>query len=152
MTIKFTAIMPSKFNYEAFKREFMKANKQTGEACKKDYEKITAGWKNKPKYSSRVNVKSSVISWGISASGKGAELLGYYIWGTRPHIIRPRRRKILHWVRNSKNMWAREVHHPGTKAHEEVIEELRDKYERDFYDNMTQALQRAVEQSNHKRR
>lgn len=35
--------------------------------------------------------------------------------GTRPHIIVPRRKKALRWVSGGKFVFAKKVHHPGTK-------------------------------------
>lgn len=38
--------------------------------------------------------------------------------GTRPHIIRPRRGKFLSFMnRDNKRIFAKEVHHPGTKPY-----------------------------------
>lgn len=36
--------------------------------------------------------------------------------GTRPHIIVPRRKKALRWADNSRFIFAKKVHHPGTKG------------------------------------
>lgn len=36
--------------------------------------------------------------------------------GTRPHVIRPRRAKALRFVSGGRTVFARVVHHPGTKA------------------------------------
>ena len=37
-------------------------------------------------------------------------------YGTQPHIIRPKNGKALHWKNGSKDIFATEVHHPGTTA------------------------------------
>jgi hypothetical protein len=37
-------------------------------------------------------------------------------WGTRPHEIRPRRRKRLRWVSGDEFVFARKVQHPGYKG------------------------------------
>ena len=37
-------------------------------------------------------------------------------FGTRPHEIRPVRRKALHWQKGSKDFFATRVHHPGFEA------------------------------------
>ena len=36
--------------------------------------------------------------------------------GTRPHIIRPKKKKSLRWSGKGGDIFAGEVHHPGTKA------------------------------------
>jgi HK97 gp10 family phage protein len=40
----------------------------------------------------------------------------YVEFGTQPHIIRPKNKKALHWKNGKKDVFAKEVHHPGTKA------------------------------------
>lgn len=37
-------------------------------------------------------------------------------WGTRPHKIRPKKRKTLRWASGGKFIFAREVNHPGYKG------------------------------------
>lgn len=36
--------------------------------------------------------------------------------GTKPHLIRPRRRQVLKFKVGGKTVYAKVVHHPGTKA------------------------------------
>lgn len=36
--------------------------------------------------------------------------------GTRPHVIRPRRRQALRFVVGGRVVYAKVVHHPGTRA------------------------------------
>lgn len=36
--------------------------------------------------------------------------------GARPHVIKPRNKKALRWVRGNAFIFARRVHHPGWKA------------------------------------
>ena len=36
--------------------------------------------------------------------------------GTRPHIIKPRRAKALHWIVNKTHYFSKLVRHPGTKG------------------------------------
>lgn len=37
-------------------------------------------------------------------------------YGTQPHIIRPKNAKALKFKKDNKTVFAKEVHHPGTKA------------------------------------
>lgn len=39
----------------------------------------------------------------------------YVEFGTNPHIIRPKNKKVLHWKNGTKDVFAKEVHHPGTR-------------------------------------
>ncbi len=53
----------------------------------------------------------------------------YPIWGTRPHIIKPKAARALHWVDGGGSHFARIVHHPGNRANDfpkRVMAELSD--------------------------
>lgn len=49
----------------------------------------------------------------------------YVIKGTRPHIIRPRYRKVLRFSVKGRTVFARVVHHPGTKPNDFLTKALR---------------------------
>lgn len=49
----------------------------------------------------------------------------YVIKGTRPHIIRPRYRKVLKFTMSGRTVFARVVHHPGTKKNDFLTKALR---------------------------
>lgn len=49
----------------------------------------------------------------------------YVIKGTRPHVIRPRYRKALKFRVQGRTVFARVVHHPGTKANDFLTKALR---------------------------
>lgn len=49
----------------------------------------------------------------------------YVIKGTRPHIIRPRYRKVLKFKVSGRTVFARIVHHPGTKKNDFLTKALR---------------------------
>lgn len=42
-------------------------------------------------------------------------------WGTRPHEIRPRRRKVLRWPAGDAFAFARKVQHPGYKGDDWMV-------------------------------
>ena len=42
--------------------------------------------------------------------------------GTRPHLILPRAKQALRWVRNGKFVFSKKVHHPGTKPDQFLYE------------------------------
>ncbi|WP_329368700.1 hypothetical protein OG896_24480 [Streptomyces sp. NBC_00669] len=42
----------------------------------------------------------------------------YVIYGTRPHIIRPRRARALRFTAGGRTVYATVVHHPGTQAND----------------------------------
>lgn len=62
--------------------------------------KYTRTWTLRPKATIEVNV----------------EYAGYVHDGTRPHIIRPRNARALRFVIGGRVVFAKVVHHPGTRA------------------------------------
>lgn len=50
----------------------------------------------------------------------------YVIKGTRKHIIRPRRKKVLKFTTHGHTVFARIVFHPGTKANDFLSKALRE--------------------------
>jgi hypothetical protein len=49
----------------------------------------------------------------------------WVIRGTRPHLIRPRRRKALRWYGSGGPVFAKLVRHPGTAARNFLLDALR---------------------------
>ena len=58
-------------------------------------------------------VRRGAASWRLSTQSKIALFLEV---GTKPHDIRPRDKKALHWVDGGGEHFRRGVHHPGTRA------------------------------------
>ena len=55
--------------------------------------------------------------WSIHAGLEGlTPYLGFIMNGTAPHTIRPRRRKALRFIGRGGVVFAKVVHHPGTRA------------------------------------
>ncbi len=50
--------------------------------------------------------------------------LGYHLFGTEPHIIRPRRRKALRFSVGGQIVFARKVQHPGTASNNFLVKAL----------------------------
>ena len=55
-------------------------------------------------------------AWEIGHDRQVAPHAVFVHWGTRPHIIRPKNKKMLRWAGPSGFIFAREVHHPGYKG------------------------------------
>ena len=60
-------------------------------------------------------------------------------FGTRPHLIKPKRRKSLRWATEEGYVFARIVHHPGSRPHpffkkavEEGLEEAKKQFTKAF--------------------
>lgn len=54
------------------------------------------------------------------------DYLGYHMDGTPPHIITPRRRSALRFTMGGRVVFARSVHHPGTRANDFLRRALRE--------------------------
>jgi hypothetical protein len=52
----------------------------------------------------------------------------YQEYGTRPHVIRPRRAKALRFVVGGRVVFAAKVNHPGNKARPRFFPTIRDKW------------------------
>lgn len=68
---------------------------------------------------------------------------GYVIGGTRPHIIRPRAARALHWTSGRGEVFASIVHHPGNKPNDfpkQVLESLKDEITKNLKDRIDAAL------------
>lgn len=73
------------------------------------------------------------IDWHIEQGPRGLEgvitcdhpATIYVLNGTRPHIIRPRRKKALRFEVDGRVVYAKIVHHPGTRANNFMAEALR---------------------------
>ncbi|MFD5788567.1 hypothetical protein ACFWH1_18335 [Streptomyces sp. NPDC127037] len=74
------------------------------------------------------------ITWKVIDGPKGLEgvivcdhpAVRYVLNGTRPHIIRPRRRKALRFEVGGRVVFAKLVHHPGTKPNNFLKRALRE--------------------------
>ncbi|MEU5834468.1 hypothetical protein ABZ820_12460 [Streptomyces diacarni] len=64
------------------------------------------------------------IDWKVSPGPRGLQgiivcdhpAVHYVLNGTRPHVIRPRRAKALRFDAGGRTVFAKVVHHPGTRA------------------------------------
>lgn len=61
---------------------------------------------------------------GVVVSGHPATQ--YVIYGTAPHVIRPRRRKALRFDVGGRTTFAKVVHHPGTQPNPFLQQALRE--------------------------
>ncbi|MEU4584873.1 hypothetical protein AB0F92_22700 [Kitasatospora aureofaciens] len=74
------------------------------------------------------------ISWKITEGPNGLQgvivcdhpATRYVVEGTRPHIIRPRRAKALRFEIGGRTVFAKVVHHPGTRANPFLQRALRE--------------------------
>lgn len=136
MPVRLQAIRPRKqpaYDLAAFNRAVQVALDDTARAILKDFERTVKTWKRKPEFylSTRFRVGSRNVEIIV---GTDNIIYGYVNDGTRAHIIRPKRSKVLRFQSKyrSKTMpnqtfsragggsggfvFAQKVNHPGTKA------------------------------------
>jgi hypothetical protein len=55
-------------------------------------------------------------AWVVGHDRQMAPHALFVVWGTRPHLIKPNKRKALRWPSDGKFIFAHTVHHPGYKG------------------------------------
>lgn len=125
-----------------------------------DFKRTTKTWKRQPEF---VKVKAQQSGGDIQgASGTNNEIYGYVTRGTRPHIIRPRKGKLLRFQGSYKAktrprvigssqggasgnfVLAKEVRHPGTVARE-FEEEIAARRQLTLEQNVTIEISKATQ-------
>lgn len=162
------AIKASRLKDEAMRMELLNAMRRFGTLAKKEYEKTTETWENKPKFDSIVSLSGDgpTVVTGVSGGGKAAEIYRYVDEGTRPHMIFPKgdyplafqsgyNPKTAPNIIGSKAggsygdmVYARGVMHPGTEARnfDKAIEkEMKPRFKRE----MEEAMRKAAKASGH---
>lgn len=72
-----------------------------------------------PRDTGLLQQKTTVQASGLTATAKAATDYASYVKdGTRPHVIRPRRGKVLsfYWPKTGRQMFLPKVNHPGTRG------------------------------------
>ncbi len=185
--IIFKSIKPGvKFKSSTFREELRKAAEAMAPKIQADFEKTTRTWEHEVVFESEVNVGRAAGSYVTRKLGvtTGAEIsvttdddiYAYVDEGTRPHIIRPKRRRgrrkaastlafqtggrpkttpnvIGSTAGRKGNKWAfaKEVHHPGTKARK-FTQAIHRKWTPRFRKEMQAAINRAAKRSGHSMR
>ena len=162
--ITFRTIRPGAFDFKIFEKEIKKAQKEWMLKVLKEYRGTTKYWKHKVAFWGRGSERGMVLKIEI---GTDDEIYGYVDKGTKPHIIRPKRpggvlafpsvstpktkpgRLRSGYGRKGKTIvFAREVHHPGTKARDfggQIKKKMEPVLERD----MQTAMGRGAKKSGH---
>lgn len=81
--IKATAILPVRFDPDAFSREMIKEMEKLNKDIKKDFTLTVGTWDHKPRFTSRVNVSQGLIEGHTRTArmhgGKPPELIYYFL-------------------------------------------------------------------------
>jgi hypothetical protein len=127
-------------DWQAFNREVSKTIDNTVKPDLLEYfNKVVKSWRNPPTFQARKSVKPTSITLEVKPTGPNAEIWKYVSFGTRPHIIVPKRAKALRFqwggygsykprtttsggyngpgkVVGGKQVFRQQVKHPGNKA------------------------------------
>jgi hypothetical protein len=155
--VKLTVITPKGgqlFNLAAAQRAITGTLTQAAQDAQQDLQSTTATWKRK------VTFAITPIADGLQVSTDD-EVYGYVDQGTPPHIIAPKRGKVLRFGPGSRPkttvrvigstagskggapVVARVVHHPGTEARE-FSQTLQEKYDAELPKRIDAALGEAL--------
>lgn len=151
------------FDSSVFRKEVIAEAHELGAFVKKDYEKTTKTWTHKPEFGVMVKATGKGVELTVSTDDK---IYGYVDQGTKPHIIRPVRKKMLAFsskfrpkttprqiksvkgYRGKVDTLAHQVHHPGTEARE-FTKTLIERWKPGFQRGIQNALDRAAKRSGH---
>ncbi len=146
---------PDKFNEKAFQQEIIVEMSKVGRDIRVDYEKTTKKWKRKPKFVVTAMIRPRLIKVMV---GTDNEIYMYVDFGTKKHIIRPRKRRVLRWLgkgysgkgrpKGSDYIFAAYVNHPGFKGYKHTDRMIK-KWRKLFPRRMEKALARGIRASGH---
>jgi hypothetical protein len=117
----------------ALRKETAKVAQETGRILQRDHQKVVAQWKHQPKFSYTYKARANLIVANVYAYGTHKKIWFYVNYGTKPHVIRPKKSKFLKFQTGYSPRTARggfggpgkafgpwvstkEVHHPGSEA------------------------------------
>lgn len=162
--MQFKPILPKKFNVKALMAEVIKEMKEIHRDIGKDFDATVSTWDHQPKFERKLEQSARYIR---SLNGTRDEIYGYVSRGTRPHLIRPKRARVLafqggtytaksspgtikakHGGASGATVFSRGVHHPGSKARG-FPEAIAKKWKSPFPKRMQKAVDRGVKKSGH---
>jgi hypothetical protein len=159
-TLRFEALIPkSGIDVRRLERELRSAIDKTIKAAEGDFKRTTRTWDQQPTFKI---VKAHAV--GGDLEGEVAtenEIYRYVTRGTRPHVIRPRRKQALRFQKNYQAktapqvvgshkggasgdfVSAKQVQHPGSAGRNFDIE-IAERRQRTLENNVTAAILKAV--------
>lgn len=163
MPVKLRAIKPKPFKEDAIRLETLNGLRKVGRAMRKDFEKTVATWDNKPSFELKIGLTKDTGSVQVYTT---SEIYKYVDFGTRPHIIRPVRAKVLAFSvggtpktrpnvigsysgsAGNTPVKAMEVKHPGIKPRN-FSAIIKKEYEPEFAEVMQDAIAAGAKKSGH---
>ena len=165
MPIKFKPIIPTKLNDKAIRDHLRAGLNDTANGILLDFEAYTATWKHKVKFRKSVSVQENHTHMMVETDD---DIFRFVNDGTKDHDIpkTPKQSGALAfpsqfvpktqpgWIvsskgyRGGKTWFAKQVHHPGTKARH-VVEALEKKWQLAFWRRMDKAMRDSAKASGH---
>lgn len=162
--VRFKPILPKKFNQKAMLKALTGEMKDIQKETGKDFALTVRTWNHKFKFDKEFDSGRNHIRFFVFTDN---EIYGYVSGGTRPHMIRPKRGKVLRFQggkyraktspgtigsssggSSGATVYSRGVRHPGTKARN-FDETIAKKWERPFRKRINEAVKRAAKVSGH---
>jgi len=163
MSTKINAIKAKAPNTQAARLALLNELRRVGKDIKEDFEATTQTWKHKPKFDIKISLAGGTPSVEV---GTGDEIYGFVDEGTKPHVIAPVNAKRLVFATgyraktqpgvigssaggaNGDVVYAKVVHHPGTKARK-FSEKIKRKWAGQFGKRMLAAMSEAAKATGH---
>ena len=89
-------------------------------------------------FSKRINASTYEIGHDLQRAPHAV----FVHWGTKPHVIKPKNRKVLRWPSGGEFVFARAVNHPGSKP-DKWIERAAAQVPRIFNDHIQSLIRKA---------
>lgn len=162
--VKFKVLKPQRLKEKDMRLALLNGLRAAAKAVEKDYKATTATWETPVEFETIISLRGSRAEFLVGTSSKIYE---YVDKGTRPHVILPKRAKMLRFQggyrakttpgvigstaggASGNIVYSRGVMHPGTKARR-FSELINKKNESKFKDEMHKAMRVAAEKSGHK--
>lgn len=156
-------IRPKKLQVDSIRLELLNELRRQGKETEAEFAKTVATWNDKPKFESEISLSGgdAMVLTGPTGSDEAVQHFEWVDQGTKPHIIRPRRGRVLRfsskftpktrkgWIGSQRGgpsgdpVYAPVVHHPGTQARE-LSEAIQKRRKKKFTEGMVDAMQRGA--------
>lgn len=162
--VKFKVLKPQRLKEKDMRLALLNGLRAAAKAVEKDYKATTATWKTPVEFETVISLRSSRAEFLV---GTNSKIYEYVDQGTKPHVILPKKAKMLKFQTGytakttpgvigsvtggatGSIVYSRGVMHPGTKARR-FSELINKKHESKFKDEMHKAMRIAAEKSGHK--
>lgn len=164
-TIRLKAIVPKALNTPAMRNALEAEMQAVQKEVRRDFDATTRTWSNKPGFKDEFQSRPNRLRF---FTGTSDEVYTYVSEGTKAHVIRPKRAKMLRFqgtysaktspgvIGSSSGgssgpvVYSTGVRHPGTKARK-FDEAIKKRWQSPFEKRMRQAMDRAAKASGHSR-